>query len=120
MGFLDPWDMQNLLQLYQQLNLAYYTTSLHSFCQNNFGPQKSNTTHFFSKTCMYYIQTFFLDTLFFVRLYVLSKCPSADPQYKYYKMIHRYFSFSQNNFRRPKVLNEIFESLQCDVLQCNL
>ena len=33
--------MQNLLQLYQQLNLAYYT-SLHSFCQNNFGPQKSN------------------------------------------------------------------------------
>ena len=60
MSFLHPWDMQNLLQSNQHLDLTYHQST--PLCQNKFGPRKSNLHPLLFLNPL---KNFFQDTLFF-------------------------------------------------------
>ena len=75
-GFSDPWEMQDLLQSIQHFELD--TLTVYTPSQNNFGPQKSNLHPFFFKNSYVLHTNIFLDTLFFVSLFVLSKSPTRN------------------------------------------
>ena len=57
--FSDTWDMQDLLQSNQHLDLTYYQST--PLSQNNYGPRKSNLHPFLLKKKHFIFSLIFLD-----------------------------------------------------------
>ena len=63
MGLSDPWDMQDLLQLNQHLDLTYYQST--PLSQNNFGPRKSNLSPWFYYHLIFSLKIFWIHTFLY-------------------------------------------------------
>ena len=75
MGFLDPWDMQDLLQSIQHLHFGLDIILVTPLSQNKNRPWKSNLIPFLSNTF-----NFFKGYIILVK--VFSIIEKVDPQYK--------------------------------------